>query len=165
MYKAAFDQDHAPACGEVFVIVKPIASLTLESRMQSSGAMGKLLMKHAIFQKDDALRAMSINELWTLHENIAAILVKKIEGEKLKLQDRLDELNGRFGVTPVHGKPRAKARARRPYPKVNPKFQNPERPSETWAGRGKKPHWVSELLETGRSIDDLRIQRTLEIAL
>jgi DNA-binding protein H-NS len=126
--------------------------------------MGKLLMRHDIFQKDDALPAMSINELWALHENIAAILVEKIEGEKVKLQGRLDELNRRFGVPPVLGKPLAKARARRPYPKVNPKFQNPQRPSETWAGRGKKPHWVSELLNAGGSIDDLRIARTLEVA-
>ena len=125
--------------------------------------MGKLLMKHDIFQKDDALPAMSINELWTLHENIAAILIEKIEGEKTKLQGRLDELNRRFGVTPIVGKPLANARARRPYPKVNPKFQNPQRPSETWAGRGKKPHWFSQLLEAGRSIDDLRIERTLEV--
>ena len=127
--------------------------------------MGKLLMKHEIFQKDDALAAMSVNELWALHENIAAILVEKIEGEKTKLQGRLDELNRRFGVTPIVGKPLANARARRPYPKVNPKFQNPQRPSETWAGRGKKPHWFSQLLEAGRSIDDLRIERTLEVAL
>jgi DNA-binding protein H-NS len=30
--------------------------------------------------------------------------------------------------------------AKRPYPKVTPKFQNPEVPNQTWAGRGQQPH-------------------------
>jgi DNA-binding protein H-NS len=112
--------------------------------------------------KHNVLQAMSIDELWTLHENIAGILAKKMENEKDKLQARLDELN-RNKPLPLR-RPLAEERRRRPYPKVNPKFQNPERPSETWAGRGKTPHWVSELLEAGRSIEDLRIERTLEAA-
>jgi DNA-binding protein H-NS len=38
-----------------------------------------------------------------------------------------------------------------------PKFQNPGQPFETWSGRGKQPRWVSEMLDAGKSIDDLRI--------
>ena len=36
---------------------------------------------------------MPIEELWTLHQTIVSILAEKLEGEKAKLQDRLDELN------------------------------------------------------------------------
>jgi DNA-binding protein H-NS len=114
-----------------------------------------------VIPKDGLLEAMSINELWDLHEQIAAILVAKIEDEKAKLQARLDELKSKSGVPDQM--PEA-ARRRRPYPKVNPKFQNPERPTETWAGRGKKPHWVSELLEAGKTIDELRIEHMSEVA-
>ena len=47
--------------------------------------------------------------------------------------------------------------ARRPYPQVFPKYRNPVEPSETWAGRGKKPRWLTAQLESGKQIDDFRI--------
>jgi len=54
---------------------------------------------------------------------------------------------------------RAKAlRVRRPYPVVVPKYRNPERPSETWAGRGKTPRWLTAQLKSGKRIDDFRIR-------
>jgi DNA-binding protein H-NS len=49
-------------------------------------------------------------------------------------------------------------RVRRPYPVVMPKYRNPERPSETWAGRGKTPRWLAAQLKSGRRIDDFRIR-------
>jgi DNA-binding protein H-NS len=49
-------------------------------------------------------------------------------------------------------------RARRPYPVVVPKYRNPERPSETWAGRGKTPRWLTAQLKSGKRIDDFRIR-------
>jgi DNA-binding protein H-NS len=55
---------------------------------------------------------------------------------------------------------RAKSmRVRRPYPVVVPKYRNPERPSETWAGRGKTPRWLAAQLKSGRRIDDFRIRQ------
>ena len=52
---------------------------------------------------------------------------------------------------------RVKSSARRPYPVVVPKYRNPEQPSETWAGRGKTPRWLTAQLKSGRRIDDFRI--------
>src|SRR4051794_35511867 len=42
---------------------------------------------------------------------------------------------------------------------VSPKYHNPDNPSETWAGRGRKPKWVEEKLASGSSLDDLLINR------
>jgi DNA-binding protein H-NS len=109
--------------------------------------------------KNDELKTLSINELWILHGNISSTLAEKIAGEIVKLQDRLDKLGGKLSLAAP-----AEASKRRAYPKVTPKFQNPERPSETWAGRGRQPHWVSELLRAGRSMDDVRISQKLELA-
>jgi len=122
--------------------------MRLESALQRLSAMGEMLMKH-----DE--ETMSINELWIFHENIASTLAKKIEDEIDRLQDRLDKLDRKLALP---------ASQRRPYPKVFPKFQNPERPSETWSGRGKQPHWVSDLLQGGSSMDDIRISQTLGAA-
>ena len=100
--------------------------------------------------KQSNLESMSINELWILHEKTRAILSTKLDAEKHELERRLAQLNGR---SEPHG------RARRPYPKVHPKYRNPERPSETWSGRGKQPRWVGAQLRTGKKVDDLLISR------
>jgi hypothetical protein len=52
----------------------------------------------------------------------------------------------------------APGRGQRPYPPVLPKYRNPVRPSEIWAGRGKRPHCVLAQLGSGTRRDDLRIR-------
>jgi DNA-binding protein H-NS len=80
------------------------------------------------------------------------VLDRKLESEKSKLQNQLDELGRRFGGAPKD------IPQRRPYPKVEPKFRNPNNPSETWSGRGRSPHWVVELIASGGSLEEVRIQ-------
>jgi len=84
-----------------------------------------------IMERKD-LELMSIDELWALHEEIAAKLIAKLNAEKGMLENRLRQLNGRT----EHPRKRS---GRRPYPIVFPKFRNPDQPSQTWAGRGKRP--------------------------
>ena len=93
------------------------------------------------------LALMTADELWSLREEIHVILSTKLDAEKQKLERCLTQLNGH------------KQKARRPYPKVHPKYRNPERPSETWSGRGKRPHWVGAQLRSGMKVDDLLISR------
>jgi DNA-binding protein H-NS len=92
------------------------------------------------------LQSKSIAELWDLHQEIASILSTKMEAEKLKLERRLEQIE-RKTLQPQ----------RRPYPKVHPKFRNPDPPHQTWSGRGKQPKWIGELLAEGKTVDDLRI--------
>src|ERR1700688_28082 len=101
--------------------------------------------------KQSNLESMSVDELWILHEKIGAILSTKLEAEKHQLERRLAQLNGRSSG--------CIERSRRPYPKVHPKYRNPERPSETWSGRGKQPRWIGALLRKGMRVDDLLISR------
>ena len=103
-------------------------------------------MEHADF------KLKSIDELWAWHMEIAAVLARKISSEKKRLEQRLEKL--RLGV--LEGTAR---RERRPYPRVFPKYRNPDDPSETWAGRGKQPRWLAAQLRTGRTLDDFRIQK------
>jgi DNA-binding protein H-NS len=37
------------------------------------------------------------------------------------------------------------------------KFRNPESPSQTWSGRGRRPGWFKAHLEAGKSEDELRV--------
>ncbi len=41
--------------------------------------------------------------------------------------------------------------------KVAPKYRHPEDSSVTWTGRGRKPKWILELLEQGKTLEDLEI--------
>jgi DNA-binding protein H-NS len=94
---------------------------------------------------------MTTAALWSLREELDAILATKLDAEKQELERRLARLNGRV---------EQRQKARRPYPKVPPKYRNPERPSETWSGRGKQPRWVGAHLRSGMKVDDLLIART-----
>ena len=96
---------------------------------------------------------MSADKLWTLHEKITATLAKKITAEKMRLEQRLSQLKQ---VSSIDG--RSVGYARRLYPRVFPKYKNPERPSETWAGRGKQPRWLTAQLKSGKKLDDFRIE-------
>jgi DNA-binding protein H-NS len=49
---------------------------------------------------------------------------------------------------------RASAAKGRPVPA---KYRNPDDPSQTWSGRGKRPRWFVDALEAGRQESDLRI--------
>jgi DNA-binding protein H-NS len=37
------------------------------------------------------------------------------------------------------------------------KYRHPENPKLTWTGRGRKPSWIAEALEAGKSLDDVAI--------
>ncbi|RLK02680.1 H-NS histone family protein [Ruegeria conchae] len=41
--------------------------------------------------------------------------------------------------------------------KAKPKYQNPNDPTQTWTGRGRKPQWVHDALNAGIDISDLEI--------
>ena len=99
---------------------------------------------------------MTTDELWALHEKIIARLANEMVAEKTRLEERLRQLNELKPVSNANG--RSVGHARRPYPRVLPKYKNPERPSETWAGRGKQPRWLSAQLRSGKKLDDFRIQ-------
>jgi DNA-binding protein H-NS len=98
------------------------------------------------------LEAMTLEELWALHDQLTDVLAAKVESKKKEVERQLAELGRRFG-----GSPDAIPQAR-PYPPVRPKFKNPKRASETWSGRGRQPLWVIDLLARGGSLEDCRIQ-------
>ena len=102
------------------------------------------------------LENMSVDKLWILHEQITAILTEKINAEKLELNQRLQKLR-RGTVSDIDVDRRDVERARRPYPRVLPKYRNPSDPTETWSGRGKMPRWLKAQIGNGRIIDDFRI--------
>jgi DNA-binding protein H-NS len=110
------------------------------------------------------LSSLSIDELWIFHEEISTILSNKIAAEKRELEARLARLNGSliFDKAKVKSAPPQsdeRRAARRKYPPVLPKFQNPSNPAETWAGRGKQPRWLVVQIKAGRKMNDFLIDQ------
>jgi len=114
--------------------------------------------------KKPNLDAMTVDEMWQLHEEITRILSVRLTSEKRELEKRLDRLR-RDKYAPslkANGAVKDPAQpARRKYPRVHPKYQNPEVPHETWSGRGKTPRWLTAALKTGRKLEDFAIGKAV----
>ena len=94
------------------------------------------------------LEKLTPDELFELHAEITAVLTEQLKAKKAELDARLRQLQPVGDqVTPT----------RRADPPVKAKFQNPDRPTETWSGRGKRPRWLDAKLRSGERLDDFRI--------
>jgi DNA-binding protein H-NS len=104
---------------------------------------------------------LSADELWSLHEEVGVVLSEKIVAEKRELEERLAKLNHATAERAKLARAESGRRpvVRRKYPPVLPKYQNPNDPSETWAGRGKQPRWLVSQLRAGRNMSDFLINR------
>lgn len=74
-----------------------------------------------------------------------------------RLRDRILKLIADEGFTfdQVFGGKRGRGKGR--GGKVKPKYRNPADPSQTWAGRGKRPRWFADALAAGKKEKDLLI--------
>ena len=113
--------------------------------------------REGLLMDSDSLKSISIDELWNLHEQVTSTLVRRIADEKAKLEERLRILDG---ADSFNESKLSRSRARRPYPKVLPKYQNPRNPAERWSGRGKQPHWVQAQLRAGKKLEHFLIARS-----
>ena len=102
-------------------------------------------------QSMTALKSMSIEKLVKLQSGVEATLAQKVSEERRALQQELTKLGGYAGAK--------KARGGRLGPAA-PKYRNPENSSETWAGRGLKPRWLTAAMKSGKKLEDFAIRRT-----
>jgi DNA-binding protein H-NS len=102
------------------------------------------------------LKSMSIEKLSKLQADVEATLGAKVVEERRELEAKLTQLSrlgdGHVRVRGVRGGGRTGARG-----PVAPKYRNPENPSETWAGRGLKPRWLSAAMKSGKKLEDFAV--------
>jgi DNA-binding protein H-NS len=92
---------------------------------------------------------MSVAELQDLKSKIEAAIGAKVTERRRELEAQLFKLSG-FGGR--GGKAIKLGRGGRMGP-VAPKYRNPENPTETWAGRGLKPRWLTAAIKGGKKLD------------
>ena len=105
------------------------------------------------------LDTLSVDEMWRLHEKIGQLLSVRLTSEKRELEKRLAKLRRENETHSSSAEATAVPRERRKYPRVYPKYQNPDEPSETWSGRGKQPRWLAAALKTGHKIEEFMISK------
>jgi DNA-binding protein H-NS len=99
------------------------------------------------------LAELSIAELQELQANIEKEIQVRRAAERDRLKKQFQEQAQAVGLTldEIFGKgPAGKGAA-----KV--KFRDPEDPSKTWAGRGRKPVWLVDAIAAGRDIEEFRV--------
>jgi DNA-binding protein H-NS len=109
--------------------------------------------------KKPSYGSMTIDELWLLYEELGQVLSVRLSSEKRELEKRLAQLQ-RENKTRASGAidTTSAPKERRQYPRVLPKYCNPDEPSETWSGRGKTPRWLAAALKTGHTMDEFAIR-------
>jgi DNA-binding protein H-NS len=100
------------------------------------------------------LKSMSIDRLADLRDRVDAALSAKVVDQRRALSSELSKLT-RFQGGGARGKAVfGRGGARGP---VAAKYRNPENASETWAGRGLKPRWLTAAIKSGKKQDDFLI--------
>jgi DNA-binding protein H-NS len=97
------------------------------------------------------LKTMSLDQLMALRDKVDALLKSKVVNERRTLEAELSKLtrfNGGAGRTKL-GNSRSGT--------VPPKYRNPDNPSETWAGRGLKPRWLTAAIKAGKKLEHFSI--------
>ena len=107
------------------------------------------------------LKPLSLTELKALKARVEKAIERHDKKQKTKalavvkakakeLGFSLDELTGAKKAV----KPAAKSAPKKP---AKAAYRHPDDASKTWAGRGARPHWLKEALESGKTLDDFKI--------
>ena len=90
-----------------------------------------------------------------LGERVAKEIASKREARTRELLEEMEKLAEREGLTLEEVIRAGKKPRKRQPPKQ--KYRNPDKLSQTWSGRGKKPAWVEKALASGKSLEELKI--------
>jgi len=102
------------------------------------------------------LKTLSIAELKSLQDEITIEMELRTKAERQKLVQEFRDKAKSLGISLEDLMSGQKGKARSSG-KVAAKYANPADSSMTWTGRGKRPRWVSEWIDSGKSIDDLKV--------
>lgn len=103
------------------------------------------------------LEGMSRKELLKLRSDVDSALTKAETRERAEALKAAELAVAEFGFSLDEVTPGGKSRAAGKQTVSPPKYRNPEKPEQTWTGRGRKPQWVHDALKRGDDMTDLEI--------
>ena len=98
--------------------------------------------------KQPALESLSNDALCKLRDEIAVLLEKRAS----QLRTELDRLSGGSSAIYHAGNGIASKAMRK---KATPKYRGPD--GTTWCGRGARPRWLVEAMQSGKKAEDFLI--------
>jgi len=107
------------------------------------------------------LKGLSFDELLDLRERVDEYIRSLVTTIRADLQGKLARVEklvpplGRSGGLAAGVKRRTSLKGR----KLPPKYRNPKKPSETWAGRGATPLWLRALLKQGKKLEEFAVAK------
>ena len=101
------------------------------------------------------LSKLSIEEMQELAREIENEIVTRREADRERVLQQMRDLAGSLGMTLEDFLRQERGRGRGAGPAVAVKYRHPEDSSLTWSGRGKRPNWVNEHLNSGKSLEEL----------
>jgi len=98
---------------------------------------------------------MSLDDLLALRDRVDAAVSSRVAQERRALEEKLLKLED-YQARKVGAQRRGTGRRGR---KLSAKYRNPRNRSETWAGRGLRPRWLTAALKTGKRLEEFLVQR------
>lgn len=102
------------------------------------------------------LSNLSLQELRALQENIKHELKKREQQEINEAREKILAIAQSVGVS-VKDLVGGGIKAKTGTVTVAVKFRHPSDASLRWTGRGRQPKWVKEWVESGKSLDEVRV--------
>lgn len=100
------------------------------------------------------LDALSLSELKSLRARVDRAIATYEDRKKKEALAELEEVARKMGFTLAELTPLQAGKKRKA---AVAKYANPADPSQTWTGRGRKPHWVQEAIAAGKTMEDLLV--------
>ena len=98
------------------------------------------------------LDKLPLKELADLQEKLSTAMGKARTRQITETRARIEAVAAEAGLTV-----REVLDKRMVQTKGTVKYRNPTTPSETWTGRGRKPHWFTRQIESGVKLEKMAV--------
>lgn len=102
-----------------------------------------------------SIRSMSFEELVKMRAEIETAIDLCLAQDRRNLMAALKEVGSRRSEG---GKPQQRNGHALKGRKLPPLYRNPKDRSETWAGRGNRPRWLSAALKQGKKLESFAVR-------
>jgi DNA-binding protein H-NS len=104
--------------------------------------------------KQEQLDRMSLRELQELELKVKKARATAQDRNRADLRKKMESMaaDAGFKISDIFGGRGGKGRT------VAAKYVNPDEPSETWTGRGRKPRWLNAKLQEGAKLEKFIIK-------
>lgn len=106
--------------------------------------------------KDSQLEKYTVEELQDLGRRVEARMTALKQQARVELRERLarEALAAGYSIGDLFGG-RRNGRATKAKTPGSATYQNPDDPTQTWSGRGRRPKWLSD---SGTNIERFRVR-------